>query len=88
MKSEARLSDNTLDPRIAALWIVHGRACADLLRAHGRGGHAANYEAAMEELAGILAREVGRARLDSAIDWLTESIAPDGAADRHTPLKH
>jgi hypothetical protein len=89
MKCEARVSNSSLDPRIAALWIVHGRACADLLRAHGRGPHAANYEAAMEELAGILAREIGHARLASAIDWVVESTAPDDGAARHgAPLKH
>jgi hypothetical protein len=80
------VNETSLDPRIAALWIVHGRACADLLRAHGCGRHAENYEAAMAEIADILAREVGRARLASAIDRLSECLSPDASAP--PPTRH
>jgi hypothetical protein len=42
----------------------------------------------MEELAGILAREIGHARLASAIGWVTESIASDGPGACCAPVKH
>jgi hypothetical protein len=69
------------DPRIAALWLVHSRCCADLLRAHGHDQHAANYEAAMQELTEILAEAVGRMSLASAIDWASENLWADRATN-------
>ena len=82
------MSDKSLDPRIAALWIVHGRACADLLRANGRQHHAENYEAAMDELMRILAAEIGRARLASALDWVSDRLWSDRASAETLPIKH
>lgn len=63
-----------LDPRIAALWIAHGQACANLLRAHGRAVHADNYEAALDALTEILAAEVGTDALSAQIDSITDDI--------------
>lgn len=84
------MTDKTLDPRIAALWLVHGRACADLLRAHGRDGHAEHYEKAMAAVMDILAAELGRKRLAAAIDWVSDELWADrGSSARHAiSLKH
>lgn len=43
--------------RAAALWLVHGASLAKLLSAHGQDGHAANLQAALDEVARILAAE-------------------------------
>lgn len=64
----------TLDARVAALWIMHGMECVKLLRAHGRSRHAANFAEALEELTDILAREVGREELSKAIDWASNVL--------------
>lgn len=84
------MTNKTLDPRIAALWLVHGRACADLLRAHGRDGHAEHYEQAMAAVMDILAAEVGRKRLTAAIDWVSDELwsGPTTSGSHAVSLKH
>jgi propanediol dehydratase small subunit len=76
------------DPRIAALWIVHGRACADLLRTHGRHRHAQNFEEAIAEITEIIAREVGRERLSEAMDWATENLWPNGSGQARSAVRN
>jgi hypothetical protein len=72
--------DATAHAKLAALWILHGRASADLLRAHARVGHAANLDAALDELIEIVAARVGRRQLARALDWASDELW--GAGDR------
>lgn len=67
----------TFDPRVAALWILQGHACANLLRAHGKNTHAEHCDEAMQELMNILAEQIGASRLAEAIDWVTEQTWSD-----------
>jgi len=62
------------DARVAALWILHGGACVKLLRAHGRAGHAENFQAALGEVAEIVANRVGRDTLNAAMDWASSQL--------------
>ena len=68
------MKDRDHDARVAALWILHGGACAKLLRAHGRVGHADNFEAALSEVAEIVADRVGRDTLSAAMDWASDQL--------------
>lgn len=61
--------------RMAALWIIHGTACIKLLRTHGRGLHADNFEAALREFVDIIAGEVGRDTLTDAMDWAAGQVS-------------
>jgi hypothetical protein len=65
---------------------MHGRACADLLRAHGRMQHADNYELALDEVMDILAEKVGQSRLAAAMHWASAQLWPEGARDSLPPL--
>ena len=64
--------------RMAALWIMHGTACVKLLKAHGRGLHAENFEAALREFVDIIADEVGRDNLTEAMDWAAGQVSVYG----------
>lgn len=66
--------------KLVALWIMHGLACARLLREHGRGEHALNFETALEELKEIMASEVGRDELSRAIEWASAELWEDEVA--------
>lgn len=84
------MSDREHDARVAALWILHGGACVKLLRAHGREGHAENFEAALRAVAEIVAGQVGRETLSAAMDWASDQMwgGPDPAAARVPDKKH
>lgn len=73
------MKDRQRDARVAALWILHGGACAKLLRAHGRDNHAENFEAALGQVAEIVADQVGRDTLTEAMDWASNQLwgSPD-----------
>ena len=60
--------------RIAALSVLHAGACAKLLRAHGRAGHAANLEAAVSEVTQIVANYLGHDTLTAALDWASDQL--------------
>jgi hypothetical protein len=66
------------DARVAALWILHGAACAKLLRAHGRNHHAESFDAALKEVAAIVAEQVGPDALTAAIAWATSEFTGVG----------
>ena len=52
------VEDQLHHTRVAALSMVHGAALARLLRAHGRGAHADNIEAALQDFAEIITGEL------------------------------
>ena len=60
--------------RVAALSVLHASACAKLLRAHGRAGHAANLEAAVNEVTRIVADYFGHDMLTAAMDWASDQL--------------
>ena len=67
--------------RVAALWMLHGKACVKLLQAHGRTDHAGNMDAALSQIRDILAAELGAEALAEALDWATEQTwTPPSAA--------
>ena len=68
------MRDREHDARVAALWILHGKACVKLLRAHGRAGHAESFAQALHEVAEIVAQEVGRDILSAAMDWASSQL--------------
>jgi len=74
--------------KLIALWIMHGMACARLLRELGRGEHALNFEAALEELKEIMAGEVGRDELSRAIEWASEELWESEVAAGCSRLRH
>jgi len=84
------MNDREHDARVAALWILHGGACAKLLRAHGRGGHAESFEAALGEVAAIVAGEVGEDTLTAAMDWASNQLwgSPESASAIRPERKH
>ena len=67
--------DQTNHARIAALSLAHGAALAHLLRAHGRGDHAANVEAALNAFMEIVRVEVGQPLLAEAMTSVREEAA-------------
>lgn len=89
------MQDQRTEARLAAMWILNVASCVKLLRAHGRAAHAANFEAALDELVEIVAADVGRERLTEAMNWITdrtwrdpegiEGVADDEAADPDPP---
>ncbi len=66
--------------RVAALSMAHGAALAKLLRAHGRGDHADNVEAALQDFAEIIASEVGQYVLDRALSWVVHHSWNEGGS--------
>lgn len=63
--------------RFAALSILQCRACANLLRAHGEFRHAENLAAALDAVAKIVARKLGRETLNAALDWASDRLSSD-----------
>jgi hypothetical protein len=84
------MRDREHDARVAALWILHGGSCVKLLRAHGRLGHADSFEAALNEVATIVADQVGRDTLSAAMDWASNQLwgSPEGASTAVPAKKH
>ena len=66
--------------RVAALSMAHGAALAKLLRAHGRGTHADNIEAALQDFAEIITGEVGQTVLDRALSWVAHHSWDQGGS--------
>jgi hypothetical protein len=74
---------------VAALWILHGAACAKLLRAHGRTHHAESFDAALKDVAEIVAEQVGPGTLSAAIAWATREFTGLGELPPDLPdVKH
>jgi hypothetical protein len=69
---EKAAMDMTARARLAALWMAQGATLAKLLRGHGQEAHAGALEAALTEVARILARGVDAPTLAGAVDWITE----------------
>ena len=67
--------EQTNHARVAALSLAHGAALAQLLRAHGRGDHAANVEAALSAFMEIVGDEVGQPLLAEAMTSVREEAA-------------
>lgn len=78
------MSGASIQLRAAALWLVHGAALARLLSAHGHERHAHNLQAALDEVAHIIAAETEPGALSDAMsaaaDELWEAGAPSGSA--------
>jgi hypothetical protein len=68
------VTESNRSARAAALWMVHGSTLSQLLRAHGREAHAANLDAALREVASIIAAEIGQPALTEAIDWVSDQL--------------
>lgn len=86
--SEVPLNDSSINPKIAALWIMHGRSSANLLRAHGQTHHAQNQEEATDALLDILAAQFGRSELAAAIDWVSENLWSEQATSPGTRIEN
>ena len=71
--------------RVAALTVLQAGACARLLRAHGRGPHADNLEAAVNEVTEILARHLGSRTLTAAMDWASDQLWAHAEAEAGPP---
>ena len=74
------MHDRTQSAKLSALWILHGRACVRLLRAHGQEDHAVNFDAALDQITEILAADVGKQTLVDAMDWATDELWECGPA--------
>lgn len=74
--------------KLSALWLLHGRACAKLLRAHGEDKHAINFDAALDQIMQILAADVGKRQLVEAMDWATEELWDCGPAEHVGSIRH
>ena len=64
--------DSLKQARVAALSLEQGASLVRLLKAHGRGEHAAHMEAALRQAREILGKACGRERLSDAIDWVAD----------------
>ena len=73
--------------RVAALSVLHASACAKLLRAHGRVGHAANLEAAVDEVTKIVADHLGQDTLTAAMNWASDQLWSHSEAGARHPMK-
>lgn len=82
------VGDRQQQARVTALWIMHGAACVKLLRAHGSGMHADNFEAALSELTEIVANELGREHLVEALDWAANQAFQNGVEFDPVPSRH
>jgi len=74
--------------RVAAISVLHASACAGFLRAHGRAGHAINLEAAVDQVARILARHLGDGTLSAALDWASDQLWHHAEAQVTLPEHH
>lgn len=68
------MQNHVYQARAAAFWMAHAACLARLLRAHGQELHAINLEAAMNEVAEIVARQVGRQTLAQAMGWASSRL--------------
>ncbi len=64
--------------RIAALNVLHGRAGARFLAAHGRHDHASALEAALDEMADLLRAQIGSDLFAAALVWADRHLNRDG----------
>ncbi|MFZ5790071.1 MAG: hypothetical protein ACOY3L_05165 [Pseudomonadota bacterium] len=82
------MTDSARSARVAALWMVHGSTLSQLLRAHGREAHAANLDAALGEVAAIIAAEIGQPALTEAIDWVSDQLWDRPGISTPSPARH
>ena len=83
------MQDQMHHARVAALSMAHGAALAKLLRAHGRGAHADNVEAALQDFAEIITSEVGKIVLDRALNWVAHHNWDEGGSlPPPEPVRH
>jgi hypothetical protein len=82
------VTDPINQARVAALWMVHGAALTRLLRAHGRGDHADNLEAALGEVSDIVAGAIGRPALAHAMDWASAQLWDQPGVSGGTTARH
>jgi hypothetical protein len=66
--------DQDHNARVAALSILQACACARLLRANGRNGHAVNLEAAIKEVTKIVSDYLGGDSLAHAMEWANDQL--------------
>lgn len=77
--------EKTRSARLAAIWMLHGAACARLLRAHGREDQADNMDDALSEVQDILSDELGSEELSDALDWATAQLWESDNAEPTAP---
>ncbi len=82
------MSDREEVARVTALWILHSAACAKLLRSKGRNWQADAFEVALSELTEIMSGELGRKRLEAAMDWAATQASKSGAEYDPIPSRH
>jgi hypothetical protein len=82
------MNDREEEARVHALWILHSAACAKLLRSKGRNWQADAFEAALSELTEIIAGEMGRKRLEAAMNWAAGQASKSGAEYDPIPSRH
>lgn len=63
--------------RVVALSVAHCSAMASLLRASHHDEHAANVEAAISITLSLVANQIGRETMASAIDWARNELDTD-----------
>lgn len=73
------IDDDLARARIAALNVLHGRAGARFLAAHGRHEHASAFEAAVNEMADLLRAQVGERLFAAALAWAERQL--DGGSE-------
>ena len=63
--------------RVAALNVLHGRAGARFLAAHGRYEHAGALDAALDEMADLLRAQIGEPLFSAALAWAARHLEGD-----------
>lgn len=82
------MTDPIRQARVAALWMVHGSALSRLLRAHGRGDHADNLDAALCEVSDIVAGAIGEPVFAHAMDWVSDQLWDQPGISGGTTARH
>lgn len=81
------MSGDPAQVRAAALWLVHGASLARLLSAHGRGLHAENLQAALDEAAKILAADLDPGQFSEAMSWAADQVWQSDSSAAASRLK-
>ncbi len=68
------MKDKTYQARVAALSLSQCTTVVNLLRAHEQDVHADNMEAAINVVASLISKEVGRETLAQAMSWASDEL--------------
>ncbi len=68
------MKDKTYQARVAALSLSQCTTVVNLLRAHEQDVHADNMEAAINVVASLISKELGRETLAQAMSWASDEL--------------